>query len=45
MGFRNEVFNSLDDVMNHRCETICKLKRNMFKNIMGRKCIMNCFLK
>lgn len=25
MGFRNEVFNSLDDVMNRLCETICML--------------------
>lgn len=37
MGFRNEVFNSLDDVMNRLCETICMVTNDMIKSITGRK--------
>ena len=44
MGFRNEVFNSLDDVMNRLCETICMVTNDMIKSITGRKWISNCFL-
>ena len=35
MGFRNEVFNSLDDVMNRLCETICMVTNDMIKSITG----------
>ena len=45
MGFRNEVFNSLDDVMNRLCETICMLTNDMVKSITGRKWIIDCFLE
>ena len=45
MGFRNEVFNSLDDVMNRLCETICMVTNDMIKSITGRKWIFNCFLE
>ena len=31
MGFRNEVFNSLDDVINRLCETICMVTNDMIK--------------
>ena len=45
MGFRNEVFNSLDDVMNRLCKTICMVTNDMIKSITGRKWIFNCFLE
>ena len=45
MGFRNEVFNSLHDVMDRLCETICMLTKNMVKSITGRKWILDCFLE
>ena len=45
MEFRNEVFNSLDDVMNRLCETICMLTNDMVKSITGRKWIIDCFLE
>ena len=45
MGFRNEVFNSLDDVMNRLCETIRMVTNDMIKSITGRKWIFNCFLE
>ena len=35
MGFRNEVFNSLDDVMNRLCETICMVTNDRIKSITG----------
>ena len=37
MGFRNEAFNSLDDVMNRLCETICMVTNDMIKSITGRQ--------
>ena len=37
MGFRNEVFNSLDAVMNRLCETICMVTNDMIKSITGRQ--------
>ena len=45
MGFRNEVFNSLDDVMNRLCETIRMVTNDMIKSITGRKWIIDCFLE
>ena len=45
MGFRNEVFNSLDDVMNRLCETICMVTNDMIESITGRKWIFNYFLE
>ena len=43
MGFRNEVFNSLADVVDRLCETICRLTNEMVKSITGRKWIVECF--
>ena len=43
MGFRNEVFNSLSDVMDRLCETICMLTTDMVRSITGRKWILECF--
>lgn len=45
MGFRNEVFNSLDDVMNRLCETICMVTNDMIKSITGRKWIVDYLLE
>ena len=45
MGFRNEVFNSLDDVMNCLCKTICIVTDDIIKSITGRKWIFNYFLE
>ena len=45
MGFRNEVFNSLDDVLTRLCETICRFTNDMVKSITGRKWIFDCFLE
>ena len=43
MGFRNEVFNSLSDVLDRLCETICMLTTDMVRSITGRKWILECF--
>ena len=43
MGFRNEVFNSLSDVMDRLCKTICMLTTDMVKSITGREWILECF--
>ena len=45
MGFRNEVFNSLEDVMNRLCETIRMITNDIIKGITGRKWIGDCFLE
>ena len=45
MGFRNEVFNSLDDVMNRLCETIRMITNDMVESITGLKWIFDCFLE
>ena len=44
MGFRNEVFHSLADVVDRLCETICLLSPGLIKSITGRKWILDCFL-
>ena len=31
MGFRNEVFHSLADIVDRLCETICRLTNDMVK--------------
>ena len=43
MGFRNEVFHSLADVVDRLCETICCLTNEMVKSITGRDWIIQCF--
>ena len=43
MGFRNEVFNSLSDVIDRLSETICLLTTDMVKSITGRDWIIECF--
>ena len=39
MGFKNEVFKTLKDVINSLCKTINKLTNEMIKNITLRKWI------
>ncbi len=36
MGFKNEVFNTLNDVVDRLCETINLLTENMVKSITNR---------
>jgi putative transposase len=42
-GFRNEVFQTLDKVVDRLCETICSLTNSTVKSITGRDWILNCF--
>ena len=44
MGFRNEVFKTLNDVVDRLCETICDLTNDMVKSITGRQWIIDAFL-
>ena len=39
MGFRNEVFKTLKDVINRLCQTINKLTKEMVKSITLREWI------
>lgn len=43
MGFKNEVFNTLADVVDRLCETICNLTEEMVQSITGRDWIIQCF--
>ena len=38
-GFRNEIFHTLDNVIDRLCETICALNANTIKSITARKWI------
>jgi len=42
-GFRNEVFKTLDKVVDRLCETICSLTNETVKSITGRDWISQCF--
>ena len=44
MGFRNEVFNSLSDVVKRLCQTIRSLTNDDVKSITARKWIIDCNL-
>lgn len=43
MGFRNEAFHSLKDVVDRLCETICRLTNEVVRSITARDWIVNCF--
>ena len=43
MGFRNEVFRPLADVVERLCETIRRVANDMVKSIIGRERIIQCF--
>lgn len=42
-GFRNEIFHSLEDVIDRLCDTICSLSREVIRSITARKWIVDCF--
>ena len=42
-GFHNEVFSSLDKVMDRLCDTICSLTHTTVKSITLRNWILHCF--
>ena len=41
-GFRNEVFKTLDSVIDRLCDTICSLSNEAIKSITGRDWIVSC---
>jgi len=42
-GFRNEIFQTLDNVVGRLCQTICALSNQVIKSITGRDWILECF--
>lgn len=42
-GFRNEVFATLNKVMDRLCDTICSLTNQTISSITGRDWILKCF--
>jgi len=42
-GFRNEIFQTLENVVDRLCDTICSLSHQTVKSITGRDWILNCF--
>ena len=45
MGFKTEVFKTLDQVVDRLCDTICSLTNDMVKSITCREWIRNAFLE
>ena len=43
IGFKNEAFHTLEDVIDRLCETICSLSKYTIKSITGRDWILSCF--
>jgi len=43
VGFCNEIFSSLEKVIDRLCDTIQSLTRSTVKSIMGRDWILQCF--
>lgn len=43
MGFRNEVFSSLEKVIDRLCDTICALSSDVIQHITARHWILKCF--
>ena len=43
MGFRNEIFATLEKVVTRLCDTICALTMDTIKSVTGRSWIINCF--
>lgn len=41
-GFRNEIFQSLDKVIDRLCDTICSLSHDVVKSITGRDWVLQC---
>lgn len=42
-GFKNEVFKTLDKVIDRLCDVICSLTADIIKSITGRDWILECF--
>ena len=42
-GFRNEIFATLDKVVNRLCDTICDLSAQVVRSITARGWILSCF--
>jgi len=43
LGFRNEIFQTLEKVIIRLCETICFLSPDVIRSITGRDWILDCF--
>ena len=43
LGFRNEVFATLEHVVDRLCDTICSLSNQVISSITARKWIIKCF--
>ena len=43
MGFRNEVFATLEKVVDRLCDTICALTSDTIHSITARSWILSCF--
>ena len=43
LGFRNEIFSTLDKVVDGLCDCICLLSPAWIRNITGRNWIISCF--
>ena len=43
LGFRNEIFATLDKVVYRLCETICRLSSTLIRSITGRDWIIAVF--
>ena len=43
IGFRNEIFASLDRVVDRLCDTICTLSSKTIHSITARSWILSCF--
>ena len=42
-GFHNEVFQTLEKVVDRLCDTICNLTSDTIRSITGRNWILSCF--
>lgn len=42
-GFKNEIFHTLDKVVDRLCDVICSLNAETIKSITGRDWIIKCF--
>jgi len=43
IGFRNEIFSTLEKVIDRLCHTICSITHNVVQSITGRDWILQCF--
>ncbi|MBQ6364787.1 MAG: IS630 family transposase [Oscillospiraceae bacterium] len=43
-GFKNEIFATLEKVIDRLCETICSITNEVIHSITGREWILNCFI-